>query len=363
MALDDLQRADDASLRLLEQLAPRLTTGAVVAIGIHPPGPVGSSTLSALAREHAVVALAGFTIQETARFVESAYGMVPRESLVRDLQERSGGNPLFLDALLQVDAVEQALGEAAESSASTPDLRHRLVDSIARHVDDLPSFTRILLVQAAFLGREFELADLAVVEGRPLEDVSLGLGPALVARLVEPLREGRHQFYPPLVRDVLYGRVRGEERVARHQRIAETLDRHHEGRSSQHAAMLARQYAKALPRADAKRALDLAILAATQDVAAGDHARAVKHWKWAAKALTYVGGERHRRVEVQLGLGRAHARVGQQGAAREAFRSAIVLARSLQVPTALVEAATALARLAESDEDRSLASALLVRYE
>jgi len=164
---------------------------------------------------------------------------------------------------------------------------------------------------------------------------------------------------PTLVRDVLYSRLKGAERIALHHAAADRLAAHFGASAGTHAAELARHFARGLPKASPERALEFAVHAAREDAARGEHRSAEKHWGLAAYALTYVRGERERRLEVQIGLARAHVGAGRAGAAREAFLDATVLARALSLPVALAEAAIGLAGLAATSQASSAEGALV----
>lgn len=171
----------------------------------------------------------------------------------------------------------------------------------------------------------FEALTGFFVSGQPEQEVESRLEEARRDRLVASADHRQYRFDPALVRDVIYGRVRGEDRLARHHLAAERLAAHYEGALDLHAATLARHFVRALPRSSPERALDLAMRAAKVNVFRGDYKRAARHWERAAGVLSHLRGERPRRVEVQLGLARAYAQIGQASAARDAFLDAVVL--------------------------------------
>jgi DNA-binding winged helix-turn-helix (wHTH) protein len=357
LLLDDLHWADEPSLRLLRFLAREMSEGAVLLIGVlRDTAPAGASgrgrSLSALVREHAKhqIALRGLPLEEVARFVELAAGVAPSQPLARDLLDRSGGNPLYLHQLLKTDRIERALNDAAVELATTMDLEQGLIQSVSRHLDDLSSGSRELLKLASVLGRELEVAKVAAVSGLAHDEVLNRLDEAARSRLLAKTDGRGYRFEPVLVRDVLYGTLRSAERAAMHRAAAERLLAYFGESASLHAAELARHLTRALPGSDASLALDLAVRAAKDATSRGAHKRAAKHWALAVQALDHLRGEKPRRLEVHLGLADAHARAGNEAVARDAYLDAAMLARTLDAPLALADAAIGFNKVARSGQ-------------
>jgi DNA-binding winged helix-turn-helix (wHTH) protein len=357
LVLDDLHRADEASLRLLRFLVREVRGGGLLFVGAFRDtahaGDARARALGALLRENAgaAVQLRALTRDEVARFVEVATGVAPSVELSRDLLQRSGGNPLYLHQLLKSEPIERALNDAAIKVASSMELEQGIIESICLHLDDVSPGARDLLTLAAVLGREIETVKLAVV-GDLGHDLLLDrLDEALRARLLVRSAPGGYRFAHAIVRDVLYKRLASTERAALHLRAGERLSDHFRESVDLHAAELARHFARALPNGDPIRAVELATTAARGDMARAEHGRAVKHWALAAYGLEHVRGERKRRVTVQLGLARASACAGDVTRAREAFLDAATLARTFGDEEALADAAIGFAEIVTAPED------------
>src|SRR5581483_12470385 len=89
---------------------------------------------------------------------------------------RTGGNPFFLEALLEADAGEELPADAAEL--------------VAARVGSLGEPVRRLLEAAAVLGQEVDTALLSGVLGRSLDETLDALDGAAAARLLLPAPEG-----------------------------------------------------------------------------------------------------------------------------------------------------------------------------
>jgi DNA-binding winged helix-turn-helix (wHTH) protein len=356
LALDDLHRADEDSLDLLRYLVREIRGGALLVVGAFRDtaiaGDARARALGELLRECAsdVVPLRAFTEADVAEYVEVTAGMPPPKGMALELLKRSGGNPLYLNQLLKTDWADRALNERATSLATSMDLEQGVIEAVSVHLEEIGPDTRHLLTTAAVLGREIETAKLAAVSEQPFAALLDRLDDALRARLL--VKEGAvYRFSHVLVRDVLYKRLGGAERAQMHRHVAEKLSAHYGENVTLHAAELARHLVRALPDADATRAIDLALAAAGQEMARGAYARALKCYGLASQALAHVHGERARRIELQLGVARAQARLGDQVAAREAFLDAAMLARAFGAPEALAQAAFGFCALPIAKED------------
>lgn len=344
LVIDDLHAADEPSLRLLELLSREVRHNAWLIAGTYRDGAVPQD-----GRGHALggliastgslaIPLRRFSLQEVARLVEVHTGTAPSPSFAEALLERSGGNPLYAEQLLKTEWAEGALRAAAHELASTLDLQRGLIETIGRHLDGMSEPARELLALAAVLGKEFQLAELALASGLASEVLLDHLDEAVRASVLVPAVDGRHRFSHVLVRDVLYKRLSSAERVALHRRVGEKLLAHHGDAIDAYAAPIANHFLRALPGADPEVAIDLGMRAAGREARLGRHKEAAKLWARTATALSLLSGDDVRRVTVQLGLAKALHACGRKSEAREAFLDAAVLAETFRRPQELAEA-------------------------
>ncbi len=104
---------------------------------------------------------------------------------------RTGGNPFFLEALLEAGAAEELPAGVAEL--------------VAARVGSLGKPVRRLLEAAAVLGQELDTDLLARVSGQSLDETLDALDDAAAARLLVPAADGagRVAFAHALVREAL----------------------------------------------------------------------------------------------------------------------------------------------------------------
>jgi DNA-binding CsgD family transcriptional regulator len=226
LAIDDLHWADTPSLRWLLYLTRRLEgVPLLVVAGTRPPEGESRDPLlvaELIADPEAVVIrpepLGRASIAVLAR---ELHGLEPDEAFCAALETATGGNPLFVGAVL--DAV------AREGTSPTAEHAARLLEIGAQGVARVVGLrlTRLrpaalaLLRAASVLGDGTELRHAATLAG-----VAAGeLGPAAAAlvRLDLLRREDPLEFFHPVVRRAVYETLDVVERDAAHRSAAELL--------------------------------------------------------------------------------------------------------------------------------------------
>ena len=226
LGLDDLQWADPSSLLTLGALARRLTDLPVGVIGCLRPSPRGAEldrlagVLAAAGAQHLV--LHPLTGEAVTGLVAQAVAAEPGPRLLAEVAG-AAGNPLFvtelLDALVQEGAIATADGQAEVGMTVLPPT---LRLTILRRVSFLPEPTLQALRSASILGSGFSLTDLATVTGRPAVDLSVVLGEAIRARVLED-DGARLRFRHELIRDAIYEDLTGSVRRALHREAGQRL--------------------------------------------------------------------------------------------------------------------------------------------
>ncbi|SFM89055.1 regulatory protein, luxR family [Pseudonocardia ammonioxydans] len=336
--LEDLHRADEASLLLLDHLLPVLDDAPVVVLGTcrdggteWPPGldPVaGRSTVG-------VLRLGGLSAPEARELAgRLAAGTADPDAL----RARCGGNPYFMSELLR--------------GPTDGDLPVTVAAALAARVGRLPPRTRAALEAAAVLGREFVASDVAgllavariavaqidnaQIDGARIDHaerasdvagsaaaeaaaalsaagVERALAPAVADRLLTTTGRG-HAFAHVLVRDVLHAACPADRRTVLHHGAAGMTDLPVSERA-EHAGRVQRT------AAERERAARLAVEAATE--AAGRLAFEEEH-TWLGRALEHTApGDR---FGLLLASGAAAGRAGRGDAARTAHDQAWLLA-------------------------------------
>ncbi|MBP2367117.1 ATP-binding protein [Pseudonocardia parietis] len=319
VVLDDLHRADEASLLLLDHLLPALDDAPVVLFGTCRDGgatrPPGLTTVTGRSSV-GVFRLAGLSTAEAGELVEQ---LAPGAADPERLRARCAGNPYFMTELLR----DVGAGELPVTVAA----------ALAARVDRLPPQTRVALDAGAVLGREFAAGEVARLLGpaRPAvdevtltgahgdasgpadADVERALAPAVADRLLTGTGRG-YRFAHVLVRDALHAGCPSARRTALHDRAAGLAGLQVSERA-EHAGQVLRS------GAERERAARLAVAAAAEATARlafeEEHA-------WLRRALEHTGPED--RFELLLAAGAAAGRAGRGQAARDAHEQAWRLA-------------------------------------
>jgi DNA-binding CsgD family transcriptional regulator len=226
VTVDDLHWADTPSLRWLLYLARRLDgVPLLVAAGTRPPEGEGRNpTLVAeliADPEAAAIHPEPLGRASIAALAQKLHGLEPDEAFRAALESVTGGNPLFIGAVL--DAV------AREGTSPTAEHVSRLLEigaegvsrAVGLRLARLPPEALALLRAASILGDGTELRHAAVLAR--VEARELGPAAATLVRLDLLRREDPLEFFHPVVRAAVYQTLDVVERSAAHRAAAELL--------------------------------------------------------------------------------------------------------------------------------------------
>jgi tetratricopeptide (TPR) repeat protein len=226
LLLEQLDRADEASLQFLSYIVPDLVR--------HPLWIVGSSLplaqipearrawLERLKREAGIeeIALRPLTAQEVAEFVRPLLqGREADAGEIARWHAQSGGNPLFLERLAR-----NALPPTGTSSSGGVPTAEP-ADDAARMLAELPADESRILGIAAVLGRSFPFALLWATSGEDEERLAEEVE-GLVVRGI--LREGVDEsleFLREELRSRVYANLTATHRRLLHRNAGEALER------------------------------------------------------------------------------------------------------------------------------------------
>ncbi len=211
LLVDDAHFLDGASADLLHQVAARLPSEPwlVVTARREMPGGWGGPPPSVT-----TLRLEPLGLDESIRLLQAAAWErpLPRPTMAA-LAARAGGNPLFLQSLVEV----------TDPAGAVLDLPESVQDLVTSQVDRLPPSDRAVLRYASVLGMSFDPADLSalVTGGVPAP------GPETYERLAEflvaeeaPLMRFRHA----LMREVAYQGLSYRSRQRLHDHAAQRLE-------------------------------------------------------------------------------------------------------------------------------------------
>lgn len=305
LVLDDVHRADEASLGLLGFVTAQLHGTRVVLIAaarddqLELAGPA-AATLAGLPSSVLRVDLGGLDMTATAVLVRGLADTNVPDDLVADIHRRTGGNPFFVSEVARLGAMRESRAVAAAFEVPSA-VQHVLSRRFAR----LEQQSVRLLDVASVVGTP-DLPVLAAVAGISLDDVQALLEEPVRARLlVDTGAELR--FAHDLVRETLYAGLGSVTRARLHRAVAEAVP-------DADPAELAQHWARASGPDATGKAAENALAAADAALARTAYEQAVRYYRW---ALDAGAGDR---ITVSRRLGEAQMLAGDVEAGRGKLR-------------------------------------------
>ncbi len=304
LVLEDVHRADHASIALLAFVGRRLTSLPVLLVATRRPATARQDlviALDALARRHALgdeIVLAPLATPELAAIVHACAPGLPDDMAVRAV-DAAEGNPLLAR-------------EAARAAVTGGDPSQGLRDWVRAPLARLPGSARLLVDVVAAAGRPIGPGQAADLVG------AHRLAEALDAGCREELLDAtgpRIRFTHTLVREACYAELEPARRVWLHTRLAEVLD----AAPDRSVAEIARHL---LLAGHAERARSYLVGAAEQARTLGAFEEAASFLREAASAATDAPGLA---AELWLALAEAEAWRSSREDHDTAFSRALVL--------------------------------------
>jgi DNA-binding CsgD family transcriptional regulator len=225
IAVDDLHWADEPSLRWLGYLAKRLEgLPLLVLVATRPPEQARTPALvTEIVSDPLAVAIRPAALgQESAvALAEALFGLRPDEGFAAALRDASGGNPLYLAAILDAVARQRIAPTAAQVPCLLALGGEALARGVALRLSRLPVEAVALVRAAAVLGDRTELGLAArVADLEPAAAMDAG-GALVQSDLLE--RSNPLAFRHPVVRSAVLEDMSVGERMRLHRRAAEIL--------------------------------------------------------------------------------------------------------------------------------------------
>jgi DNA-binding CsgD family transcriptional regulator len=225
LAVDDAHWSDQASLRFLIFLLPRLgdlpvalaLTARAGELGAEPEllGRLGADPAARVLRP---AALGGASVAE---LVRAGLASGAEEAFCAACHEASGGNPFMLQELLLELRAEESGGTEAEAAQVRELAPASIQRAVLARLARLPEGSRALARAVAVLGDDAEPREAAALAGL---DAGAAAAAADALAAAGTLEGGRPlRFAHPLLRNAVYADLSGAERIASHRRAAGLL--------------------------------------------------------------------------------------------------------------------------------------------
>jgi DNA-binding SARP family transcriptional activator len=349
LVLDDLHAADTPSLLMLRLIAREIADAAVLVLGTYRDVEVGpehplDAALTDLGRQQAahLISLQGLDESQVSNLIEASAEVAPSRRAVSAIHSGTGGNPLFVEELVQLLVSENRLEDAAGDGGVRVAIPRGVHEVIGRRLEWVSDECRRTLGVAAVLGRDFDLEGLAEVTRRPTFELLDILDEAISERIVAevPGMPDRLHFSHGLIRDVLYEELGASRRRRLHARAGEALEALHAADLDPHLAELAHHCFEAGSTGDPRKALEYARLAGVRAAAQLAYEEAARLYELGIRVLQSVGlTDEASRCELTLALADARLRAGDEEDAKATFRRAAEIARRIGDAEALGRAA------------------------
>jgi len=351
LVLDDMHRADSASLELLCYLIDeivRLPIAIVVTLRSTEPrrSPTEQRHFEYVLghRNCARIEVQPLSQLDVSTCTEALLGHSD-EALARAVFQKSEGNAFFMTELLR-EVGETRGGDGREPQRELPSFPPAALDLVRQRVrrvgDEALSFLKI----AAVLGRSFDLGLLSRVTKVPAATLLESFDHALATDFIVAAPEGlaRFAFGHDLIRTVLCDGLPKLELAALHLRIAHVLEELERDGREVAPAELAHHFLRALPHGDPVRAAEYGERAAEAAMNAGAYADAAAILRRSQAALDLAVESApqlrcrlHFRMSMCLRVSDARESIAE-------LRKAVAIARSASLPRMLAVAGQAMVR-------------------
>lgn len=264
MVIDDLQWADDVSLDILGCIMRLLENEQLLMLLLVRSEEERSGAVAAWLDEHAsqrsctTLQLGGLdepAYHEIAGNVFNARrsGEIPRRD-IEHLHRLTGGNPYFLMEVLRVLVADGAVIPDAErrrwiwKGIEKLSLPESVVMASRTRIERLSGPVRDLVEQAAVIGDEFRLSTLALVSGRPEDEVDHLIGEAIRSGILSIRNVSRGEdcrFQHSTQRHVLYASIPPHRKRRLHAAAAQAIEKVYGENPDRVAEALSAHYAGA----------------------------------------------------------------------------------------------------------------------
>lgn len=234
LLVEDVHWADTSSMALLEELAAPERAGRYLLVVTRRPGhDLRMEALRAAAEGRSeTLSLSPLDRGSMEALVASRLdGAVPPRGLVDLLNDRTGGNPFFVEevvrVLLETGVLRRSEGEWLVNDGWDASAVPVTIEGVlSARIDRLPAHARSVLQASAVIGRRIRDGLLRGVLAAEA-DLDRSIDVLVEARLLERIDDAGAPllaFHHALVQDVAYGRMLRRQRRDLHRRVAEVAE-------------------------------------------------------------------------------------------------------------------------------------------
>lgn len=225
LAVDDLQWADQASLRFLGYLAGRLEGQPVLVMATLRTGDHGADValLGEIAHAPATDAIrpGPFSPDAVSELVRERLGPNAEAAFCEACHRATGGNPLLLGQMLSAMRADD-VRPVAENAGLVRDIGPQAISrTVLLRLARLPQAATAVARAVAVLGDAADLGTITAFAGLDEAAVAEAAGALARAEILTPRVPLR--FVHPLVRDAVYEQLSAPERELEHARAAEVM--------------------------------------------------------------------------------------------------------------------------------------------
>jgi class 3 adenylate cyclase/tetratricopeptide (TPR) repeat protein len=215
IVLEDVHWADDLLLDVVEQLLGRSRGRALLIVCTARPEFAETRPQWGSGANASTILLERLDADQTRALIAHASPSLPHDR-AEHVIAAAEGNPLFAEHLAALFAEGEANGGLPRS----------IQVLLTARVEALPEAEREVVAAAAIVGREFPVASVESVLGRPVE---AELDRLEGRELIEPTRPGRWQFGHALLQEAAYSLIPKRHRAELHEQVARWADAHGDG--------------------------------------------------------------------------------------------------------------------------------------
>jgi AAA ATPase domain len=319
VVIDDLQWADDPSLRLLGFLVRTLADRAVLVLGAYRDTEA-SVELQGLTGTAHQLALTGLGPSEVEAMVEAMPGPKPAAQATAQLWQRSGGNPFFVRELTRLLVAQGSWTE--RDGPGVEAVPAGVAETLRRRLARLSSGCVHLLDHAAVIGRVIDVSLLAsseADEGRILALLDEARQAGVLTGTSPSLR-----FAHDLYRETILAGLTAATRTAINLSVGQALLAR--GGNTSAARIAAHLLAGGV---EAEReGMEYSILAARESTSRLGHHDARDHYLRALLVMEELGIVTGQvRAHLLAELAATHERIGESGLAMQRYRELALLGR------------------------------------